>query len=100
MGKVILPNIKKELLPFVKSNLGKLSQREIARRLGVGKTTINRWAKELGFKVQRHSVNEQFFDKWTEQSAYILGLIYSDGNISWNPDPKKSRWAITITASE
>lgn len=33
---------------------GKLSQRKIARRLDIGKTTINNWAAELGFNHKRH----------------------------------------------
>lgn len=29
----------------------------------------------------KYSVNEKFFDTWTNQMAYILGFIYADGNI-------------------
>lgn len=29
----------------------------------------------------KYSVNEQFFDIWTSQMAYILGFTYADGNI-------------------
>ena len=97
MAKIIHQNKKKELLPFIKSNVGILSQREIARRLGIGKTTINRWAKEIGFKHKKHIVNENFFDSWSENSAYVLGYIYADGNIAWNP--KKRYQALTITSA-
>jgi hypothetical protein len=97
MGKTISTNKKKEILPFIKSHLGKVSQREIANQLNIGRTTINRWAKELGFKHKRHIVNEKFFNEFNENSSYILGLIYADGNVAWNP--KKGYRALTITAS-
>ena len=88
---------KRAYLPFIKENFGILSEREIARRLNIGKTTVNRWAKELDFKHQKHLVNENFFDELNEESSYLLGYIYADGNVNWNPD--KSYWALTITAS-
>lgn len=31
-----------------------------------------------------HSVNENFFKTWTEDSAYVLGYFYADGNLSGN----------------
>src|SRR3989338_2751074 len=93
-----ISNIKKlEHLPFIRKNFGVLSGREIARRLGIGKTTINRWSGELGLVPIKHTVNESFFDVLNEKSAYLLGYIYDDGNINWNID--KSYWALTITAS-
>jgi hypothetical protein len=97
MGKIISNNQKRISLPFIKNSLGKISQREIARRLNIGKTTVNRWANELGFKHKKHTVNDQFFDKFNEYSTYTLGLIYADGNIAWNPS--KGYQALTITAA-
>lgn len=88
---------KQEHLLFIKSNFGKISQREIARNLGLGRTTINRWCKEIGFKYKKHTTNEFFFDNFNENSLYILGLIYADGNIAWNP--KKGYQTLTITSS-
>jgi hypothetical protein len=97
MGKTISTNQKRTSLPFIKNSLGKISQREIARRLNIGKTTVNRWANELGFKHKKHTVNCRFFDQFNEYSTYILGLIYADGNIAWNPS--KGYQALTITAA-
>ncbi len=88
---------KLEHLPFIKRNFGVLSEREIARRLGIGKTTINRWSRELGLEPVKHTVDESFFDDLNEKSAYLLGYIYADGNINYNLD--KCYWALTITAS-
>jgi len=89
---------KREYLHFIKSNFNILSQREIARRLNLGKTTVNRWAAEIGLKFKKNTVDEKFFDKFNEYSSYILGVIFSDGNISYNP--QKGYYSITITAAE
>ena len=97
MGKIITPEKKRTSLDFIKSSFGKISQREIARRLNIGKTSINRWSRELGLKHKKHTVNESFFDVFDEKSTYLLGLIYADGNIAWNP--KKGYQTLTITAS-
>lgn len=96
MAAIIHPDQKREYLSLIKSDLGKISQRAIARKLGLGKTTVNNWSKELGFKFKKHTVNENFFDKFNEESSYLLGLIFADGNIAWNP--KKGYQALTITA--
>ena len=85
-------------LSFIKSNFSRFSQRRIAKMLGLGKTTINRWSKEVGLVFKKHTVNETFFDTFNEKSAYVLGLIYSDGNIAWNT--KKGYYSLTITTSE
>lgn len=89
---------KTKSLQVIKSNFGKISQRQIARNLHLGKTTVNRWSREIGLLFKKHTVNETFFDEFNEASAYLLGLIYTDGNIAWNP--KKGYQALTITASE
>jgi len=98
MGAIIGQTKKEKLLEFIKSNFGSLSQREMARHLGIGKTAINRWCRELGLEFERHSVNEDYFSGWGSEMAYVLGFIFADGNISWHE--KKSYRALTITASE
>ena len=97
MGKIISSTQKENILHFIRSNFGKISQREIARKLNIGKTTVNRWLEELGLKFKKHTVNEHFFDELNENSAYLLGYIYADGNIAWNPE--KGYQALTITAA-
>lgn len=98
MGAIIDTNEKKIILPFIESNFGKISEREMARRLHIGKTTVNRWRNELGLKIKKNTVNENFFRKWSPKMFYILGYIFADGNINWKPE--KSYRALTITASE
>lgn len=89
---------KNKILLFIKSNFHKLSQRKMAKILGLGKTTINRWSREVGLVFKKHTVNETFFDEFNEASVYLLGLIYADGNIAWNTE--KGYYSLTITASE
>lgn len=98
MGAVIHPNIKKKILPFIRSNFGEISEREMARKLGIGKTSVNRWRTELGLVVKKNTVNDDFFKTWAPEMAYILGYIFADGNINWKPE--KSYRALTITSAE
>lgn len=98
MGAIINPDDKNKMLPFIESNFEKISEREMARRLGIGKTSVNRWREELGLVIKKDTVNEDFFKAWTSEMAYILGYIFADGNINWKPE--KSYRALTITASE
>lgn len=97
MGIGISSERKHEHLTFIKSNLGKTSMREIARQLNIGRTTVNNWAKELGFRHKKHTINEEFFNEFNEHSAYLLGLIYADGSVTWNSN--KGYQSLTITAS-
>ncbi len=98
MGAVIKSDVKLQLLALLSKKLGSVSQRHLAKDFGVGKTTINRWSRELGFVVSKNTVDEFFFDKWNPYSAYLLGYIFADGNVSWNEE--KSYWSLTITAAE
>lgn len=83
-------------LRYIKANFNKISQREMARRLRIGKTTVNIWSKALGLFFKKHTVNENYFERWTPEMAYILGYIITDGNIAW--DPAKCYNSLTITA--
>jgi len=98
MSSKISKNKKSEYVTFIRENFSNFSQREIAKRLGLGHTTVNTWSREIGLKFNKHTVNESFFDTLNEESAYILGLIYTDGNVSWNIE--KGYYSLTITAAE
>lgn len=89
---------KNYCIKYIKENFGKISEREMARRLKLGKTTVNRWHKEIGLKTKKHSVDTSFFKNENPDMYYVLGYIFSDGNIGWNP--KKSYRSLTITAAE
>lgn len=83
---------------YIKKYFGQMSQREIARRLNIGKTTINNWSSKLGLHFKKHTSNEKFFQSWTPEMAYILGYISADGNVTWNEI--KGYYSLTITAAE
>lgn len=89
---------KKYCRLFIKNNFGKISQREISRRLKIGKTTVNNWAKLLGLEFRKHTVTADYFKIWSNEMAYILGFISADGNVSWNE--QKGYYSMTITAAE
>jgi hypothetical protein len=89
---------KKYCRRYIRDFFGKVSQREIARRLKVGKTTINRWAKDLGFYFKKHTVNDDYFKNLSPEMAYILGYVSADGNVAW--DVSKGYYSLTITAAE
>ncbi len=97
MGAILSGETKLATIPYLRENFNKISQREMARQLGIGNTTINAWCKEQGLYFKKHTVNENFFDTWNEESAYILGYIFTDGNIQWNTE--KVYQALTITAA-
>lgn len=83
---------------FIKNNFGKISDREMARQLKVGKTTVNNWAKLHDLFHIKHTVNEEFFNRWASDMAYIFGFICADGNIAW--DEVKSYYTMTITSAQ
>lgn len=83
---------------FISEHFGKISQREIGRRLQIGKTTVNNWSRSLGLIFHKHTADDNYFKKWSSEMAYILGYISADGNVAW--DEKKGYYSMTITAAE
>jgi len=51
--------------------------------------------KTVGTPQERSGVNHTFFDTWTPNSAYALGLLFTDGCIQ-----KKSSWEISFVNTE
>ncbi|MEK6958485.1 MAG: hypothetical protein AABW59_00405 [archaeon] len=52
------------------------------------KSSIYKAAFKMGlkrpFRKRTYLLNERFFDEWTNKSAYFLGWMYSDGNVTNN----------------
>ena len=50
--------------------------------------SVNKKANKLGLKriqrIGKYTLNENFFDKWMPENAYVFGLFCSDGNVGKN----------------
>ena len=86
-----------------------LKHSEIGLRVGLSRPTITRWFHELDIprqsctrftnlnlkrwlpakpkpkKIFPRRVNQEFFQKWSEEMAYVLGFIIADGAVFTNP---------------
>lgn len=72
---------------LLKLNEEGLTQREMAARLNVDRTTIQRALKKLNVKTPNYhnavKFNNTVFDNIdTEEKAYWLGFLYADGSVS------------------
>lgn len=67
-----------------------LTTTKIAEHFSVSSRAIRLRYKIIGIDVSEkrrppiHAVNEQFFDTWTSDMAYVLGFILTDGCVSGN----------------
>lgn len=98
MGAIYSTVDKSNACKVIQQNFGVTSDRKLAKKLHIGKSTIQKWRNALGLKIIKNTVNENYFDNWNPEMAYVLGLIATDGNVSWNP--KKGYQSLTITAAE
>ncbi|MBU3918459.1 hypothetical protein KKC63_00915 [Patescibacteria group bacterium] len=105
-----------------------LKHREIGKRINVPRSTVTKWFYHFGVPTQscarftnlnleKHRdwllknkkpkikkefpwhFNKDFFKKWTEEMAYVLGLMISDGYVFINPRGSKY-FGITSTDRE
>jgi intein-encoded DNA endonuclease-like protein len=61
-----------------------LSVPEMAKQIGCTKTVLRKWLIRYEIKIEqrkKYTINEDFFKEITNESAYVLGLIASDGCI-------------------
>ncbi len=78
--------------------------REVGYILGVSGTAILKWFRRRRaefpgslrsrFKRSQYKFNEQLFDSWTPEMAYVLGVLATDGNVG------KHRVTLTSTDLE
>lgn len=52
--------------------------------------------------LKKHTINEKFFSSWSGAMAYVLGVIYTDGNLSYTkaPHAKKTYLRFSIAQKE
>lgn len=80
----------------------KMSINQIQRELGIDYMSIKRIFKKYGIETRsisesnrKYSLDENYFDEIDNQNkAYILGLLYADGNVS------KNRYVFQISLQE
>ena len=93
LNKEKTSKITKTLLEELYFDLG-MSQREIAEKMGLEKSTIRRYFKKYGLAArtmseakQQYSINSNYFSTIdSHQKAYFLGLILADGWVSRRGD--------------
>ena len=98
---------------------------DIARENGCTRQYVHKRLKELGIQrrdleearnaaleqhklpdKQRVTVNKKFFAAWSDEMAYVLGLVFTDGNIqtrnlkAWNSEKEAPRGRMTISQKE
>ena len=82
------PNIITKVIHMY--TIDKMTTREIADCVNIGSTTVCNILKDNNIERRpitefnkKYSLNEKYFDKIdTPNKAYILGLLYADGNVS------------------
>lgn len=72
---------------IIKMYIDGVSYKEMSDKTGLSARAILNVITKNGLKATRtgpprkHKVNEAFFDQWTNEMAWVLGLIVTDGNI-------------------
>ena len=78
-------NVHYKLKKFRIAARSKTEARTIALDKGKIKTTrTDEFGNEVEVVFQKIRYNEKFFKQWSAEMAYVLGLIYTDGNLSFN----------------
>jgi hypothetical protein len=75
-----------EEVEFIKKQRGRISIKEISEKLGRGfygvKAKMYRMGLGKGSRVDTPNVNISFFEKWSQELAYIVGFFLADGHMA------------------
>lgn len=73
----------KEEVEFVRINIGKLTYEKIGSHIHRSYSSIQSKIRYLPFqkKIKKHSVNFNYFKKWSREMSYVTGFIAADGNV-------------------
>jgi hypothetical protein len=90
----------KEQIEFINENFETKGPKYCADKLSINKSTISSYARRNGLKVSKESIyrilskNSIYINKYINvvdpDIAYILGLIWSDGNVSFANNNSKT----------
>lgn len=95
-----------EVVSFIKDNYLLKTYEEIGNIIGCDKRAISHKIKKLGLKKgsgfyrdgsDKYIVYQNYFNKWTQNSAYILGFICADGHVTCQ---KRNRIVITLNSKD
>lgn len=50
--------------------------------------------------IRKHKVNENFFSNWSAEMAYVLGVIFTDGNLSFNRAPHAMKVYLRLSIAQ
>lgn len=91
-----------EEIEYLKDNYGKLSTKEISKKLNRPISGINLKASRLGIKFFKRSEYDRDYFKVidSEEKAYWLGFIYADGWTSYNYDKGHFSFGIELKESD
>lgn len=70
--------------------IGGQSTREISEQVGVSTRQVRNVLHKRGItlrgkrRTDGYKVNEDFFKTWSSEMAYVLGFVFTDGNVSGN----------------
>jgi transposase len=81
------PTLKSRAAEAVKLFESGLNCSQIAKKMGFCQPSVSEMLKEMGYDTWsskvKYSVDETFFDVIdTEEKAWVLGLMYADGNVT------------------
>src|SRR3972149_7004875 len=68
---------------YLEKNIKKFTYNQMGSVINRSYSTIQSKIRHLPFqkKIKKHSVNQNFFQSWSPEMAYTLGLVAADGNI-------------------
>ncbi len=72
-----------EEISFLKESIHNLTYKQMGEVISRSPASIQSKIRFLPFqqKIKKHSVNSDFFKKWSSEMSYVLGFIAADGNI-------------------
>lgn len=83
MGNQFTHPWTKQELEFLKACVGKRTYKQMSHLINRTPASIQSKIRYLPFqqKINKHSVNSNFFKIWSPDMAYVTGFIAADGNI-------------------
>ena len=89
-----------EEIDYLKSNYQTIKVKELTNGLNRTERAIRRFLSKKKIikqiKWHKYKINHKFFSEWTNESAYVLGLIASDGCVNEG----KNHYSVEISSND